>query len=242
MSKSPCIWLTRPLTDSTALAEALAKHGIESIIAPVMQIESVVSPTSSQKPDALLLTSRHAAHALLDLPRDWRALPVFAVGAATAEAARAASFTSIREGNDGVLALLPQIAAHVPAGSRVLYLAGDEVSADVVTLLGAREILVEQVTVYRAVAAASLPDALVAALARERVTGAVFFSTRSAQLAITLMTQHGITKSAAHLDTYCLSLAVAQAAGGLAWRGLHACHQPTVAAMVELVVSCNVRG
>jgi uroporphyrinogen-III synthase len=242
MSEPPRIWLTRPQDDSVALAAALANHGIDSIIAPVMRIERCVfSDFKSDKPDAILLTSRHAAHALSGLPADWRTLPLFAVGTATAEAARAASFTTVIEGDGGVLELLPRIAGQLAPGARILYLAGEETSADMPALLGARGIAVEQVTAYRAIAETSLPPEMLTALKKNAVTGTVFFSARSAQLAAELLAHHQMAAAAARMDAYCLSLAVAGAAGKLPWRAIHACHTPSRAAMVELIVSQHAK-
>lgn len=238
MAKPPRIWLTRPHADSAALADLLAQRGIANIIAPVMRIErNELAADLTNKPNALLLTSRHAVHALEILPPDWRSLPLFAVGAATAEAARQSGFTNIHEGSGGMLELLPHITQALSANARLLYCAGEETSSDVGALLTGHAIHVDQITAYRAIAETSLPEGLCSALTSGDIKGVVLFSARSAQLVEKLLKHHQLEPIATHIDAYCLSLPVAAAAGGLPWKSLRACHLPTQAAMVELLVS-----
>ncbi len=243
MRKPPLIWLTRPREDSEQLAARLSSHGIDSIIAPVMQIElietNLLNLFSHALPEAFLLTSRHAAHALEGAPEPARAVPVFCVGAATAAAVRTHGFTQVIEGEDDILSLLPRIAATLPSASRLTYLAGEHTSADVGTLLGTHAIHTDTYTCYRAVAAASLSPALHEALQTEQLTGACFFSARSAGLAQQLLTQTYPATLAASIRAYCLSLSVAEAAAALPWCTIHACHVPTRDAMVDLIVSCE---
>lgn len=238
MAKPPRIWLTRPHADSSVLADLLAQHNIPTIIAPVMHIERhEFAADTTQKPDALLLTSRHAVYALETLPPDWRNLPLFTVGAATADATRAQGFTNIHEGSGGVHELLPHITQTLSANTRLLYFAGEETSTNVGALLSSHQIHVDQVTAYRANAETSLPEELCTSLASGDIAGTVLFSARSAQLMEKLLKHHQLEYIAAQIDAYCLSLPVAAAAGGMPWKSLRVCRLPTQAAMVELLVS-----
>ncbi len=237
MASRACIWLTRPQEDSLALATLLKQHGIESIVAPLMQIEHCSPNTNEVTADALLLTSRHAAHALAQLPPHYKELPVFCVGSATAQAARAADFLAITEGESDVLALLPRMVESLPVDSQILYLAGEETRVDVATLLAAQQRYVTKVIAYKADAVTELSAPLREALAAQRVTGAVFFSPRSAALAAERLNEHGLAAMASNMEAYCLSLAVAETAGTLGWKRLHACAIPTQQAMVDLIVS-----
>jgi uroporphyrinogen-III synthase len=76
------------------------------------------------EPQALLLTSAAAARLAGPVPAAWRLLPLFAVGAATATAARAAGFGDVRDGGGTAQAALAAVAA---AGfAAVLHLAGED--------------------------------------------------------------------------------------------------------------------
>jgi uroporphyrinogen-III synthase len=232
------IWLTRPEADSRALAAELATHGIDSLIAPVMRIVPC-TPTidKTTRPDALLISSRHATHALATLPNDWRTLPVFCIGAATAEAARSAGYAHTTHGENDMLALLPRLVEAFPPSASVLYLAGEDTRIDAVSLLNAQHIHAEKVVVYKADAETILVDSFCESIRTGQVHGVSFFSPRSAQIAVQLLRTHGLAEQAQHIHAYCLSLAVAEAAGALPWKTLHACHLPTQAAMVDLIVS-----
>ncbi len=228
MAKRPRIWLTRPREDSEALAAELAQYGIESVVAPVMEIHPQAFTLPTSTPNALLLTSRHAAHALAQLPADWRALPVYCVGNATAEAARVQVFSNIIAGDADMLALLPRIADALNECDALLYLAGEEISVDVAPLLP--HISVHQLTVYRADAVEILPAEL-------DLDAVVFFSTRSAEIANRLLQKADKIESARGIEAFCISLNVAASAGQLPWKKLRASHQPTREGLRDLIVS-----
>lgn len=138
--------LLRPEPGLSASAERARGQGLEVIAAPLFRVEPVAwavpDPASY---DALLFTSanavRHGGVGLGALTH----LPVHAVGAATAEAARAAGFTVVSVGEGGVEALLSSL----PAALKLLHLAGQ----DRHDVAGHHRIDVR--TVYRSVAIAS---------------------------------------------------------------------------------------
>jgi uroporphyrinogen-III synthase len=238
MVKRPTIWLTRPLEDSTSFANELAAQNIGTIIAPVLAIMRQPLPALTlTSPAALLITSRHAAHALAALPKEWLQLPAYCVGGATAQAVEHHGLTRIVAGTRNALALIPTIIADIPAGSELLYLAGDETRTDVVAQLTAENIHVTTAIVYRAVAERTLSDEIMSALSDQRVSAVAFFSARSAEIACTMMKRHGLNSTANRISAYCLSANVAAAAKAMPWAGIHTCHIPTRHAMRELIVS-----
>lgn len=238
MASKPVIWLNRPREDSMSFANDLAAHNVATIIAPVLSIMREPLPALTiTNPAALLITSRHAAHALASLPAAWRALPAYCVGSATARAVAEFGLPHIIPGTRNALALLPQIIADIPAGSELLYLAGDETRTDVVTHLAAHSIHVTTAIVYRAIAERTLNDEIHSALSGHRVSAAAFFSPRSAEIACKMIKQNGFTAAATQMNAYCLSPAVAKAAQALPWANIHTSPIPTRHAMRELIVS-----
>ncbi len=259
MSATPTIWLTRPPADSALLAAAL--QPIQSIIAPLMEIETLYSspirgevrrganPNSVRYfspppnlppngggvkcPDAILLTSRHAAHALLPA---WSQLPVYCVGTATAEAARVQGFSNVILGKSDILSLLPRI-AELLKHKNLLYLSGENVSVDVAALLASQSVSVERVIAYRAIAATQLTAEIIDALKNNSLTGTVFFSARTAEIATTLLTQAELSHAVTTVDAYCLSLAIAEKAAALPWRRIHVAHIPTSYAMEVMIAT-----
>ena len=131
--------LLRPEPSLSASAERARALGLEVLACPLFQVE----PVAWQAPDpagydGLLLTSanavRHAGPGLETLT----ALPVHAVGAATAEAARAAGFDVLTVGDADLVDLLGKL----PQDVRLLHLVGqDHVKVD--------DARIDRRTVYR---------------------------------------------------------------------------------------------
>lgn len=112
----------RPQPGADATAARAAALGLEALVAPLFRI----APRRWEMPagpfDALLLTSANAARAL-DGRLD-RSLKVYAVGDATAKAAREAGFCDIVQGEGRVAGLARRAAAD---GVRsLLHLAGED--------------------------------------------------------------------------------------------------------------------
>ncbi|MGI8931900.1 MAG: uroporphyrinogen-III synthase, partial [Sphingomicrobium sp.] len=158
--------LLRPEPGLSASAERARALGLEVIAAPLFRVEQVEwSAPDPTAYDALLLTSanalRHGGAGLQEIKH----LPVHAVGATTADAARDAGFTVASVGEGGVDELL----ARLPTGLHLLHLAGH----DRYPVAGRHRIEVR--TVYRSIDIADpgLPslDGLVVAVHSARAGG-----------------------------------------------------------------------
>lgn len=142
--------LLRPEPGLSASARRAGALGLEVRTCPLFRVEPVAwdapEPTAY---DALLLTSanslRHGGPQLSEL----KSLPVQAVGASTAEAARAAGFDIATVGEGNVTDLL----ARLPPDTRLLHLAGEDHRDDT-------DPSVDRRIVYRAaeIQQPSLPD------------------------------------------------------------------------------------
>ena len=99
------VWVTRPEEDAAELAEALRAEGVEVLVEPLLRIVYTDGPpldlTGVQ---ALIATSANGVRAFARRNQQ-RDVPVLAVGAATARAARAAGFTSVESAAGDVAAL-----------------------------------------------------------------------------------------------------------------------------------------
>lgn len=137
--------VTRPEPGGAATAARLGALGHDVQLTPLLALEPIAWQPPPQPPAALLVTSAAALRHAGPLPAGWHALPLFAVGAATAAAARAAGFADVRSGSAGVQALLDSMAAE--GLSSALHLAGEDRTA--VTLPPGFTLAIR--TVYRAV-------------------------------------------------------------------------------------------
>jgi len=203
--------LTRPAPDNAATAAALAPLGVETIMAPVIEIVPLSGPAPDlDGADAIAVTSANGVRALAGRTAR-RDRPVFAVGTATAAAARAAGFGDVRVAEGDARALAGLIARQLPRGARILHAAGTTRAADLAALLDPAGIGVETAAVYEARPRERLPAEALAALRHKAVDGVLFFSPRSARLFVSLSDKERLGEAAAALVAFCLSEQVAEA-------------------------------
>src|SRR5947207_15010339 len=94
--------VTRPRGESAELAEALGRRGIDALIEPLLAIEYRDAPSPDfSAVQAVLVTSGNGVRALARLTGE-RTVPLFAVGAASAAAARAAGFAHVASADGAV--------------------------------------------------------------------------------------------------------------------------------------------
>ena len=193
----------RPQPGADATAARIRAMGLMPVVAPIM----TAAPLSWQPPapdafDGLMLTSAQAVRLGGDAVSHYRNLPVYAVGSATAAAARAAGFGTIIEGETDGVALL--LLAERDGRRSLLHLAGEDHMG-----LSHPAISIERRFVYRVDVADSIPAAGVAALLDGAI--ALLHSPRAARIFAALLGGSGVPREAVRLA--CLSAAVAAAAG-----------------------------
>jgi uroporphyrinogen-III synthase len=117
------VLVLRPEPGASATVERARQRGLDAVAVPLFEVKPVAWEVPDPGAfDALLLTSanavRHGGPGLAAL----RGLPVYAVGEATAEAARTAGFMIAATGDAGVERLLGSIDPDL----KLLHLAGEE--------------------------------------------------------------------------------------------------------------------
>ena len=237
----PRLLLTRPRRDSLALAEELARHGVDSLIEPMMAIridgDARLDLAGTQ---AILLTSANGARALAAASPDEVAqrLPVLAVGCATAHAARDAGFHSVTAAEGDVDALAALATARLdPDSGRLVHVAGRVSTGDLAPRLRAAGFDAVRVALYDAVAASTFSASARKALESQALAGAAFYSPRTARLFAKLARESGLDSTARALTAFCLSQAVAEAAASLPWKRVSVAAAPRQDALVACVVS-----
>src|SRR5579863_6404906 len=175
--------VTRPRAAAVELAEALAARGIVAIIEPLLDIRYRSAPA----PDlagvqAILCTSANGVRALARLA-DERAVPLFAVGEASAARARDEGFVRV-ESAGGTVGDLARLARErlCPAAGRLLHVAGSVVAGDLAGELRGHGFAVDRAVLYEARPAPDLSAACVQALAAGSVDFVLFFSPRTAAI------------------------------------------------------------
>lgn len=226
--------VTRPEPDARRTAAALRDRGHVVHVAPLMQVEPVAGAAIGAG-TAIMVTSANAAAAVA-AHRQHAALcrlPVFAVGARSAQAMRAAGFADVTsaDGNAGDLARL--VAARLPARGALLYLAGADRAGDLAGDLRAMGFAVETVVVYRAVAVTRWPRAAAEALA-DGLHGVLHFSRRSAAAYVDAARLAGQLAGALEPAQFCLANSIAEPLQRAGAANVHIARAPTEAALLEL--------
>jgi uroporphyrinogen-III synthase len=149
--------ILRPEPGASETADAVRAMGLRPVVAPLFEVRPLDWTLPDRLPDAVLMTSANAArHGGAQLAA-LRHLPLYAVGEATAAAAKAAGFANIVIGDAGIEAIVSRAAAD-GTGS-LLHLAGREHKAP-----DDAPNLIERRIVYASDAVAALPDTARAAL------------------------------------------------------------------------------
>jgi uroporphyrinogen-III synthase len=227
------VLVTRP--DPARTAQALGARGHAALMAPLLRIETIEAIFGGPFA-AVLLTSANAARAVSAHPRraELQRLPAYAVGARSAEAARAAGFARV-ESADGALPDLVRLVAGRFAGQRLIYLAGEDRSGELAREVAPHGVAVETAVIYRAVAAAALPDDTVQALRSGEVDAALHYSARSATTLLQLAAAAGVLNAVLRLAHYCLSEEVAAPLRQAGAGQVRAAMVPTEAALMALL-------
>jgi len=215
------VLVLRPEPGCSATVSAALELGLDARPLPLFAVE----PRDWSLPDAgtfdaLLVGSANAfRHGGVQL-ETLHGLPVHAVGEATAEAARAAGFTVARCGSGGLQGVLDE----VPAGTRLLRLAGEER----IELTAPAGVTVEDVVVY-----ASVPRALDFGILPVLAEGALVLlhSAEAARHFANECARLGVNRAAVALATIGPRVT---AAAGQGWREVATADQPSDAALLAL--------
>jgi len=221
--------VTRPDDDAARLAADLEARGFSVDTAPMLSIRPLPArDLSLHGVVALLVTSANGLRAFAAATPE-RGLAVYAVGEASARAARAAGFRDVQAAGGDVQSLAALVQAQAkPAAGRLLHVAGESLAGDLKGLLEAAGFAVTRATLYAADPAAAFPAPVARHLSDSAYGGVLFFSPRTAATFATLAIGHALQQTAA----FCLSAAVAQAVVSLPWRRILVAAEPSEAALL----------
>ncbi len=229
--------VTRPLPDAEETAGRLRGLGHEVMVQPLLRTR-LLPLAATVAPAALAVTSRNGVRALAAWPAAavWRDLPLFAVGEATAAAARGAGFTDISSADgDGVALAELIIATRKPGDGRILYPAAEDRSPIFEQRLGEAGFAVDGVVAYRMAAADAFDPPIVEALAAGELDGVLLYSRRSAETFLALVDQAGLGGALARLRLFVLSPRVADAFASRAVGRIDVAPEPREDALIGLI-------
>ncbi|MDO8297328.1 MAG: uroporphyrinogen-III synthase [Caulobacter sp.] len=223
------VWITRAEPGAAATAERVAAMGHRPVVAPLLRIEAASDvAVDLTGVAALAFTSANGVRAFAALcPR--RDIRVFAVGAGTTAAAKAAGFKSVLSAEGDVGALAGRIAARrAELRGAVLHPGAAEPAGDLVGSLVAEGLEARSLALYDSVAVAPPAD-LLAAL--DTIDVVLLHSPKAARALARLLRGRTLP----NLRLLCLSQAVARPVARTKVREVVRAPFPIEAALLNLI-------
>lgn len=206
------VLVTRPHPDNEATARALRKRGFEVVLAPMLRFEQVPLEEVLE-PDlaGVIVTSANALRAVEAEIAALLALPLFAVGKHTADEAHRLGFAKVISADGDAAKLRKRVRKEFKgkAATKLLYLAGSDLSGDLSAELGADGFEVITRTTYRMVALSALTRESREAFAANEVEAVLHYSQRSARAFLEAARADGVEISALAVPQCCISANVA---------------------------------
>ncbi|MDR3528437.1 MAG: uroporphyrinogen-III synthase [Rhizomicrobium sp.] len=230
------ILITRPEQDAVRFAEALQARGHQPLCAALLSVRFFDGPELTLAGvSAILATSANGVRALARRSKE-RALPLFAVGPQSADAARAAGFEKI-EFSDGDAATLAEAMLDWvrPESGVLLHAASADNEGRLKTLLAEKGYRVAVQVLYEIIAIHKLPDLAREALAHHGLDAVAVFSRNSALALQDCIDRAGLSEACRDLIAICISRPAAEALATLPFRCVVIAEKPNQNAMLDAV-------
>jgi uroporphyrinogen-III synthase len=230
------ILVTRPKDDAKETAARLRARGHTVLVAPLIEIRFADGPEISlEGVQAVLATSSNGVCALARRTHR-RDVPLFAVGAQTAQAAREAGFSTVRSADGDARALAAATVAWAkPNAGTLLHVAGAETKGELAELLRSARFEVRTEMLYDAVGVNELSADALMALKAGALDTVLLFSPRSARIFSDCVVKAGMADRCATLTALCISPATAVALTALPFRSVHVAKRPDQEALLALL-------
>jgi uroporphyrinogen-III synthase len=197
------VWITRAEPGATATAGRVQAIGLNPIVAPLLTVEALDTPLDLDGVAAIAFTSMNAVKAFA-ARSDWRGVPAFAVGDATAKAARRAGFAEVASADGEMIALIKLLGEVRPDGV-VLHPRGRHQAGDFLGGLKRLGLVGRDVALYDTPAVEALPPNVAEALEEREVAAVLLHSPRAAEILAGLAGDVDFSETVAFgLSSHCL--------------------------------------
>lgn len=236
MSGKPRVLVVRPEPGATETARRLEDLGFEPVKLPLQQTRDLaVRIDAIPGATAVAVTSANALrHAPPELLRRLSRLPCFAVGEATAAAARTAGFVEIVDGKGDAGGLAGVIVAARLAGT-VVYLCGKVRRQDFELALASNGVAVHAVEIYDTVVLNHGSTEVLNAMSSAPADYALVHSANAAESLAGLMSRPELSGLFEKSTLVCISSRVANAFGGHPAGKIMVADEPNEEALLALL-------
>jgi uroporphyrinogen-III synthase len=227
--------VTRPAEDAALTAQKLTALGHRCVVAPLTRLVFFPQPPGvfpDFDPAGILFTSRNAVRAVADWPalRRLHGLPAYAVGDATAEAARRSGFAKVESATGDAAALAGLVAARLKPGALLYPTTGDR-RPELEKLLQGKGFAVRAIEVYANRAHDRLPRQLDPA----GLDGVLVYSERTARILVCLIERDGLKDSFAKMVFYVLASGIGAVLRDAGMRDIRVAAAPNEAELLDLI-------
>ncbi|MEZ2331703.1 uroporphyrinogen-III synthase [Mesorhizobium sp. RCC_202] len=229
------VLVTRPEPGASRTAALLEAQGFQPILLPLTQTVPLTVEANPGNAIAIAVTSANAVrHAPKALIAALAALPCHAVGKRTAEACRAAGFSSVSEGPGDAAALADAIAVDL-AGKAIVYLCGRVRFPAFEARLASAGVGVEAVETYDTVEIDYDDADVLARLSNETVEAVLLYSAKATAALIKLIGRPALRHLFETAEFLALSNRVAAPLDRIAGRKIRIAQQPDEDALLKLL-------
>lgn len=229
------VLVTRPEPGAAAAAALLRARGLVPVVAPFLRVSAraAVLPDAARV-QAVLAASGQALDMLQAAPA-LLALPLLAVGDATAARAGARGFRVVHSA-DGDAPALAALAARLcdPSGAALLLLCGASQGQGLAAALRGRGFRVARRVVYAARPVARFPAPAAAALAGGGTRAVLFLSAGTARSFVATLPP-ALVPALASVDAVAIGGSAAAALHALPWRRVRVARHPTLDGVLALL-------
>ncbi|VAV89443.1 Uroporphyrinogen-III synthase [hydrothermal vent metagenome] len=228
--------LTRPEEDSRRLARQLESLGHSALCAPLLTIENIPAPDIDLSPfQAVLFTSANGVRAFAHYT-EYRQIPCYAVGPATAAEARAIGFSSVITAGGDVEKLVALVVNDLkPEQGPLLHISGRDVAGDLSGRLEKAGFTVSRKKLYTAIKAKKLSPTAQDLITSGQITHVVFYSPRTAKCFVEIIERAALKDFLSGITALCLSSAVSNVISTLDWHRTITAQRPEQEALFKLI-------
>lgn len=239
--RTKTIVIARTAEDSEELAQFIRAHSYEPLVEPVLSVEYLNPPMPDLRGDeALIFTSANGV-------QGWaaktavRTNPVYAVGRNTADEAMKLGFSTI-ETAAGTVEDLVQMLKNPLKTTLIspIYVRGEQISQDLVQILGENGLKCREIVVYRTNPAENLSVNLLRGLDDREIAAIMFFSSKGAQVFAELIEQYGRENRLRPTKALCISEAVLKSLSVLPFRERLVADKPDRYGMMKLLENLSI--
>ncbi len=231
------VLVTRPEPGASRTARRLQEAGFQPVLLPLTETVALPADVGLSPDDgvAIALTSTNAVrHAPKEMVEALAALPCYAVGTRTAEAARKMGFRSVIEGLGDAETLAQAIAAAFP-GKAIVYLCGRVRFPVFEQRLEAAGVRIHAVETYDTLAVPYSEEAVLARLTSQPVDVVLLYSAKAAAAMQVLISRPALQGFFEKTRFLALSTRIAAAFDGSAGKAAGIAAQPDENALLTLL-------